>query len=111
MKIRILILAALLIAIALTAAPIPSAKPIAAFTALPPFIDGKPIAFLNKTSGTVNTRIWTFGDGITSTANNPMHTFRNPGSYAVTLTVINARGMNSITKPILVSSRVILPAP
>ncbi len=35
---------------------------------------------------------WNFKDGTTSTAISPTHTFQNPGSYQVTLTVTDANG-------------------
>jgi PKD repeat protein len=39
--------------------------------------------------------LWDFGDGSTSDAQNPSHTFTNPGSYEVTLTVTNACNCSS----------------
>lgn len=35
---------------------------------------------------------WTFGDGATSTAANPSHTFASPGTYTVTLTATDSVG-------------------
>jgi len=35
--------------------------------------------------------LWNFGDGLQSTEVNPVHTYSNPGSYRVTLTVRNHR--------------------
>ncbi len=37
--------------------------------------------------GSLNTWLWDFGDGITSTVQNPSHTYTSPGAYTVTLTV------------------------
>jgi len=34
--------------------------------------------------------LWDFGDGTTSTSQNPTHTYANPGSYNVSLTVFNS---------------------
>lgn len=43
---------------------------------------------------------WDFGDGNTDTVQNPSHLYAAPGSYTVTLTVINQLGCtNTITKP------------
>ncbi|WP_292379192.1 PGF-pre-PGF domain-containing protein [Methanosarcina sp. UBA289] len=35
---------------------------------------------------------WVFGDGVTSTEKNPMHTYSTAGNYTVNLTVNNAKG-------------------
>ncbi|MBK7887359.1 MAG: PKD domain-containing protein [Bacteroidetes bacterium] len=36
------------------------------------------------------THLWTFGDGIVSFLNNPVHTYSNPGTYLPTLTLTSA---------------------
>ena len=41
---------------------------------------------------------WTFGDGATSTAENPSHTYTSAGSYTVSLTVTTAAGSDGETK-------------
>src|SRR5690625_5512657 len=38
---------------------------------------------------------WNFGDGTTSTDQNPLHTFMQPGTYTITLTVSDANNMSS----------------
>jgi PKD repeat protein len=38
---------------------------------------------------------WDFGDGTTSTANNPTHAFTAPGTYTVCLTALSATGCDS----------------
>lgn len=43
---------------------------------------------------------WTFGDGQTSTEQNPEHTYPNPGTYTVSLTVTDATGTLSDTKTV-----------
>lgn len=51
--------------------------------------DGTDITFNNSSSistGT-NTYLWTFGDGTTSTDENPVHSYSSPGSYEVILRV------------------------
>ena len=45
------------------------------------------VAFTDLSTGPVNQWIWTFGDGGTSTLQNPVHTYREQGEYTVTLTV------------------------
>ena len=42
--------------------------------------------------GTIASRSWTFGDGTTSTATNPVKTYAAPGAYTVTLTVTDDEG-------------------
>lgn len=47
---------------------------------------------------------WDFGDGTTSTIDNPSHTYSSPGSYNITLTVTTLSGCNgSVTYPGLVT--------
>jgi len=51
--------------------------------------------------------LWDFGDGTTppyQTEPNPVHTYISPATYNVTLTVTNAFGMHSITKPVTVTN-------
>ena len=58
------------------------------------------------TDGSTNTPtewIWEFGDGNTSTEQNPTHTYTTPGTYTVMLTVKNAGGSDSKTKEELIS--------
>jgi len=51
---------------------------------------------------------WDFGDGNSSTLENPQHTYSNSGSFAVNLVVTNTNGCeNSITKFIQVFEQVI----
>ena len=49
------------------------------------------VQFLNTTSGIVSWD-WRFGDGATSTEQNPTHAYTAAGFYAVTLNVIDVRG-------------------
>lgn len=51
----------------------------------------QPVIFTDTTQGVNNTTqfLWSFGDGSTSTLADPTHTYRDTGSYTVTLTVIN----------------------
>lgn len=41
---------------------------------------------------------WRFGDGATSTAQHPQHAYAQPGTYAVSLTVANRYGADSVTR-------------
>ena len=47
---------------------------------------------------------WDFGDGTSSTLQNPIHTYTNAGLYNVTLTTTNNFGSNSISYNVIVNS-------
>jgi len=75
------------------------APPVATFTVTP----GNETSIPNYTFGfkDVSTDAvswaWTFGDGATSTLQNPSHTYANEGAYNVTLKVLNKEGCSSST--------------
>jgi PKD repeat protein len=55
--------------------------------------------------GTIASRAWNFGDGGTSTATNPSHTYASAGTYSVSLTVTdNGGATNTKTTSVPVSS-------
>ncbi len=56
------------------------------------------IHFTDLSTGSPTSWAWTFGDGGTSTSQNPSHTYTVPGIYTVTLTATNAFGSDSETK-------------
>ena len=53
------------------------------------------VAFTDLSSGKPTGWSWNFGDGATSTLENPTHVYANAGVYSVTLTVTNALGQTS----------------
>jgi len=57
-----------------------------------------PVKFTDLTKGQVTTWQWDFGDGISSSEQNPVHVYRNPGIYNVILTVTNDYGISDVTK-------------
>src|SRR5207253_1402294 len=63
---------------------------------------GLTINFYCPTSGL--TYLWNFGDGGTSSVQNPIHTYSSTGSYTVTLTVSNSCGNNVSSQSITVSN-------
>ena len=69
-------------------------------------------SFTNLSSdgdGSIVSRSWNFGDGATSSANNPSHVYANEGSFSVTLMVVDDDGASdSITKTVTVEDE---PAP
>ena len=82
--------------------------PAPSFTSSLPTSGLAPLA-LNFTDTSVNNPTswsWTFGDGGTSTAQNPSHTFTSAGMYTVALTATNSLGSNtaSYTDWVLVRS-------
>ena len=73
--------------------------PTAAFAGGPlrgaaPFV----VNFTNQTLRQITGARWTFGDGNSSTATNPSHTYATPGTYNVSLTVSNAAGSNTLVR-------------
>jgi len=56
------------------------------------------INFTDCSSGGPTAWSWNFGDGSTSTAKNPSHTYNSNGSYNVSLTAYNSAGNNNKTK-------------
>jgi subtilase family serine protease len=57
------------------------------------------------TGGSISSRAWTFGDGGTSTATNPSHTYTAAGTYSVSLKVTDNLGAtNTKTQSVTVSS-------
>lgn len=49
------------------------------------------VNFYNRSKGTIRNVQWSFGDGKFSTQNNPIHTFKKPGTYYIKLTVSGER--------------------
>ena len=58
------------------------------------------VTFTDRSSGSPTSWQWSFGDGASSTAQNPSHVYGFQGSYAVTLTVANATS-SSMTSRVL----------
>lgn len=56
------------------------------------------VTFTDLSTNNPSSWNWTFGDGGTSTAQNPSHTYTDPGTYTVTLTATNAFGSDGETK-------------
>jgi len=80
-------------------------SPVASFT---DSVSGLTANFTNTSTdsgGTINAYSWTFGDGGTSTAASPSHTYTAAGTYTVTLKVTDNTGAtNSTSKSVTVSS-------
>jgi hypothetical protein len=51
-------------------------------------------------AGTIGTHVWSFGDGVTSTAVNPSHTYAAAGTYSVTETVSDSASGKTSSKTV-----------
>ena len=56
------------------------------------------VHFTDLSAGNPTAWAWNFGDGTTSTEENPVHVYQNEGSYDVTLTVSNSYGSDTVMK-------------
>ncbi len=56
------------------------------------------IQFTDMSLGNVTDWLWNFGDGNTSTEENPVHEYLEPGDYTVSLTVENSSGSDTETR-------------
>lgn len=82
---------------------IPIEPPQASFTAFPSSGTAPLRVSLSDTStGTVSSHLWDFGDGYKSEIPNPSHTFKEPGTYTVRLTIGGAGGTDTARKTISV---------
>jgi PKD repeat protein len=72
-----------------TVSKVPFVMPVAKFTASPT-IGTAPLTvqFTDQSSGDPTRYNYDFGDGVNMTGQNPRHTYRYPGVYNVTLTVL-----------------------
>ena len=55
------------------------------------------VKFTDTSSNYPTSWLWDFGDGVTSTEQNPTHTYTKPGNYTVTLTASNLAGSSTQT--------------
>ncbi|HBA73700.1 MAG TPA: hypothetical protein DER40_06800 [Geobacter sp.] len=67
--------------------------PSAAFMAAPAV--NLNVQFTDTSTGNPTSWLWDFGDGGTSTSQNPSHTYANSGTYSVSLTASNITGSNT----------------
>lgn len=73
--------------------------PVANFTGTPLKGNGPlTVAFTDTSINAPTSWAWTFGDGATSTTQNPTHTYAVKGVYTVTLTVTNTAGSNTLIR-------------
>ncbi len=56
------------------------------------------VRFTDQSSGAPTSWLWNFGDGNTSTQQNPTHTYAAAGRYTISFTATNANGTNTVTR-------------
>jgi PKD repeat protein len=86
------------------------APPSASFTASP--TNGAAplnVSFTDTSSNSPTSWSWTFGDTVTSTSQDPSHTYITPGTYTVTLIASNSGGLSTNTQVNLIT--VLTPPP
>ena len=72
--------------------------------------EGLVVSFTNQSSATLPASyLWNFGDGLTSTLADPVHTYAHAGPYTVTLTVTEACGVSTYELEIQLGYQVFLP--
>ncbi len=88
--------------------------PVANFTAdITGGITPVTVRFMDTSTNNPTSWHWDFGDGNTSTEENPTYTYLQPGTFTVTLTAANSGGSSvmALAAPIVVQPRVIVPGP
>jgi PKD repeat protein len=63
------------------------------------------VAFTDLSTGNVNARLWSFGDGSFSTEANPVHTFLEQGKFDVALTALGLGGQDQAIRLDLIDCR------
>lgn len=77
-----------------------NASPVAGFTSV---VNQSTVTFTN-TSQNGSTFLWNFGDNTTSTLENPVHTYTDPGTYTVSLAVSNNCGTTIMEQIIVITT-------
>ena len=94
-RIVVLCLVLLVLPIAVLLLKAASGPPTANFSVSPPGpAVGLQVDFLDTSSGSPTSWLWTFGDGASSSQQSPFHAYAAPGPYLVTLQASNANGSN-----------------
>ncbi len=76
----------------------PNIPPVADFSANTTSTCSGTISFTDLSANSPTSWLWDFGDGTTSTQQNPVHTYTATGVYTVTLTATNQYGSNTEVK-------------
>ncbi|MFA4861637.1 PKD domain-containing protein [Methanoregula sp.] len=95
MRSRVFLVLLILLAGIVPALALPQ-TPVAGFTVNPSMGPaGDPVQFTDTSTGNPVSWYWDFGDGASSTLQNPRHTYSYLGVYSVSLKVTNAAGSNT----------------
>jgi len=83
-----------------SATPQAAMPPVASFSGIPTSgIAPLSVSFTDSSTNAPSSWIWSFGDGGSSSQENPQHTYVLPGTYTVALTVTNADGGDTLVRP------------
>ena len=69
--------------------------------------NGLTVNFTSTSTGTIQSYLWQFGDGETSSQANPTHTYAEAGTYRVILLVRDSDGSNATLRDVTVGSGVV----
>ncbi len=78
--------------------------PVAGFSSSSPDDLGQVTSFTNSTTGSNVSYEWSFGDGATSIAENPTHTYVSTGTFTVVLTATNSGGSDTASKQVIIEA-------
>lgn len=68
-------------------------------------IDGSTVSFTNlSVTGGFSSTFWDFGDGTSSTEENPIHTYAEDGEYTVILIIENQCGVNQVQTTVTIAT-------
>jgi PKD repeat protein len=88
-----------------------TSKPLVDFSANHQITCSPTVQFTNQIQGGSTSYFWDFGDGATSMAGNPSHTYAATGTYTVKLKACNANGCDSLTKTNYLTYHTNVPVP
>ena len=83
-----------------------TAAPVAEFVANQTLTCSGCVQFTDQSQNTPTSWLWNFGDGQTSTLQNPSHQYTATGSYTVSLSATNANGTTTLARPNAVAVQV-----
>ncbi len=89
----------------------PNTPPVTDFTSSAVTSCSGTIGFLDQSSGNPTSWLWNFGDGSSSTLQNPIHTYTTSGTYSVSLIATNQFGNTTETKNNFISISLNAPTP